>query len=222
MDANELFRLLQNLLRKGSVFAVDHNSTPPTCRVRSGDLETNFIPWFTLSAGKTRDWLPPTEGEQVMLLCPGGDPAEGVALRGINSDENPAPSNLPSLNVLRSYPDGAVIQYDHETHALDVTLPEGGTITVISPSAVEVRSTDVIVKAETVKVDAAQTTFTGAVTVEGAFAFQAGMTGQPGAGGGKTMQITGGAEFTEDVKAAGVSVSKHKHPETGSVTEEPQ
>ena len=83
MDTNELRRLLLNMIRKGVIMAVDHTCKPPTCRVSSGDLETDWLPWFALAAGETRDWNPPTDGEQVMLFCPGGDPAQGGVLRGL-------------------------------------------------------------------------------------------------------------------------------------------
>ena len=212
MDLNEVKRLLLNLLRKGEVIAVDYNAG--TCRVKTGELTTAPIPWFAFTAGETRDWLPPTVGEQVMLLCPGGDPADAVILAGFFSDSAPAPSNLPSLHT-RHYPDGAVVQYDHETHALDVTLPEGGTVNIVSPQAVEIRTGDAIVKADTVLVDAPESTFTGAVTVQGPFVFQAGMTGTGGAGGGAAMQINGSADFSGDVSAQGTSLHGHAHMEQG-------
>lgn len=205
MEPNELKRLLLNLLRKGEVFALDLDKG--LCRVRSGDLETAWVPWFAFSAGTTRDWLPPVEGEQVMVLCPGGDPADAVVLSGFFSDEHPAPSNLPNLHT-RHYPDGAVVQYDHEAHALDVTLPAGGTVNIVSPQAVTV-------VAEAVMVDAKQSTFTGAVLVKGPFAFESGMTGKGGAGGGKTMQIDGAADFTGEVKSQGISLPNHDHVEQG-------
>jgi phage baseplate assembly protein V len=60
---------------------VDHASQPPSCRVSSGDMETNWLPRFALAAGETRDWNQLTKGEQAVLFCPCGDPAQGIVLR---------------------------------------------------------------------------------------------------------------------------------------------
>lgn len=57
--------------------------------------------------------------------------------------------------------------------------------------------------------------FTGNTTTEQLLAFNGGMQGEPGEGGGVAMNILGGAEYTEDVVAAGKSVSKHRHRERG-------
>ena len=136
MDLNEITRLLLNLIRKGSVKEVDHAAKK--CRISTGDSDTNWIPWITLRAGATRTWSPPTVGEQVLLFCPGGDAADGVALCGIYSDNGTAPSESPSLHVVQ-FPDGAVIQYDHQAHALSVNLP-GGTISIESTGGVTINA----------------------------------------------------------------------------------
>lgn len=219
MDPTELKRLLLNLLRKGEVIAVDHGAGK--ARVQTGELTTAWIPWFAFTAGETRDWLPPTIGEQVMLLCPGGDPADAVILAGFFSDDHPAPSNLASLHT-RHYPDGAVMQYDHETHVLDVTLPAGATVNIVSPQAVVVQTETARIECETFDVKTAQATIDGPLRVTGLFEFESGMNGKGGAGGGKTMQIDGAADFTGEVKSKNVSLPNHDHPETGSVTGKPR
>ncbi|MEK6319952.1 MAG: phage baseplate assembly protein V, partial [Burkholderia gladioli] len=67
MDANETHRKARNAVRKGSILDIDHANA--LCRVAVGEsdddgLQTNWIPWIAGSAGTTRDWLPPTKGEQ--------------------------------------------------------------------------------------------------------------------------------------------------------------
>lgn len=222
MDNNELLRLILNLVRKGTILAVDHDKF--LCRVQSGDLETNWINWLTLAAGETTDWNPPTVGELVVLLCPGGDPTEGVALRGINTDEIPPPSNKPTTHT-RRYPDGAVIEYDHEAHALAVTLPDGATAVLTVPASVTVNtkaatinaSDSATIKANKVTIDSPDTTCTGNLTVQKTLAYLGGMTGSgsaPGAGG-KAAAITGDISATGDVKAGGISLTGHTHTEQG-------
>lgn len=195
MDTNELNRLILNLVRKGKILEVDHQAA--TCRVQSGELQTNWISWLSFAAGQTRDWNPPTPGEQVLLLCPCGDPADAVALRGLYSDDAPAPASDPSTHT-RVYPDGAVIEYDHETHGLTATLPEGGTVLLIAPDSVEVHTTmATIVASGLVKIDAPRTELTGDLVVAGA--------------------ITAGKDVTTpaDVKAGAISLKSHKHMEQG-------
>ncbi len=227
MDANEFRRLIINMIRKGAIMDVNHASNPPTCRVSIGDpddpdgegLQTNWLPFLSVRAGTTREWNPPTKGEGVVLICPMGDPAQGVVLCGLNTDAAPAPSNSPDTHT-RAYPDGAIVEYNHANHSLSATLPAGATVNVTAPGAVNVNTKEANVKADTVTLDA-DVIVKRSMTVIGAFAFQGGMSGKGGKG--KTITIEGGADFTEDVRAAGVSVSGHKHPTHGEYapTDEP-
>ncbi|KEN27550.1 phage baseplate assembly V family protein [Escherichia coli 8-415-05_S1_C1] len=50
----EIMRLITNLIRTGVVTEVDRENW--LCRVKTGDLETNWINWLTLRAGKSRTW----------------------------------------------------------------------------------------------------------------------------------------------------------------------
>jgi len=45
----EIMRLITNLIRTGVVTEVDRENW--LCRVKTGDLETNWINWLTLRAG---------------------------------------------------------------------------------------------------------------------------------------------------------------------------
>ncbi|MGD7227625.1 phage baseplate assembly protein V, partial [Ralstonia pseudosolanacearum] len=98
MDTADLARLLENLLRLGTVAEVRH-TTPPAVRVRTGGITTTWRPWAERRAGRTRTWNPPTVGEQVLLFCPSGDPANAVILCGIPTADNDVPSNDPNRTV---------------------------------------------------------------------------------------------------------------------------
>lgn len=221
MDSNEIRRLIVNLIRKGSVYDVDLSKNPPMVRVSVGDpddadhpgLTTNWIPFLAARAGKTREWNPLTAGEQVLLFCPMGDPAQGVAVGGLFSDDAPAPSNSADKH-LRTYPDGAAIEYDHAAHVLNVDLPAGANVNVTAPGAVNVNTKEATVKAEAITLDG-DVTVTKTMTVKGAFAFESGMTGKGGADGGSTMKIDGAADFTGEVKSQNVSLPHHTHKELG-------
>ncbi|TQF08209.1 phage baseplate assembly protein V, partial [Myxococcus llanfairpwllgwyngyllgogerychwyrndrobwllllantysiliogogogochensis] len=62
----EIMRLITNLIRTGIVTEVDRDGW--LCRVKTGDLETNWINWLTYRAGKSRTWWCPSPGEQVVLF----------------------------------------------------------------------------------------------------------------------------------------------------------
>ncbi|MBR8055666.1 phage baseplate assembly protein V [Burkholderia vietnamiensis] len=210
MNANESSRQFLNGIRKGTVAAVEG----ALCRVESGDLSTDWIQWFVPFAGETIEWLAPSIGEGVLLLCPSGDPAQAVALRGFYSEDFPPPSTDPAKHM-RVYRDGATVEYDMSAHTLKATLPAGGHAEVTVPGSV-------LVKTEDLTLDATTTTVTGAMTVKGGFAFEAGMTGKGGTGA--TMKIAGRADFDGEVTSQGISLPHHKHREQGdgNLVSEPQ
>jgi len=125
IQLNEIMRLLRNLIRIGTVSAV--NLDGGLCRVDTGKNTTNWLHWLSARAGKTRSWNAPSVGEQVLVLCLGGELDTGFVLPGIFSDENPAPS--ASADALHwSFPDGAVIEYEPESGALTATGIQTATI----------------------------------------------------------------------------------------------
>lgn len=210
MDANESQRQFLNGCRKGTVIAVEG----ALCRVASGDLSTNWIQWFALFAGDAIDWLAPSIGEGVMLLCPGGDPAQAVALRGFYSEDFLPPSTDPNKHV-RRYRDGALVEYDFAAHSLTANLPAGATVLIVAPGAVTVQTQTATLQADNVMLDAKQTTVTGNMLVKGAFVFEGGMSGKAGANGGPAAIIVGTVAVSDDVIAGGKSGAHHTHMEQG-------
>ncbi len=131
-DLATLARLLENLIRFGTIAAVDHGDPaqqqPPRVRVQTGTLLTGWLPWLAARAGADREWNPPTEGEQVLLLSPSGQLANGVAITGLFSDLIPANGDRAALHRT-SYRDGAVIEYDSAAHKLTATIPGTANLT---------------------------------------------------------------------------------------------
>ncbi|WP_288657433.1 phage baseplate assembly protein V [Pantoea sp. UBA6567] len=111
----EIMRLITNLIRTGIVSEVDAGKWQ--CRVKTGDLETNWINWLTLRAGNTRTWWQPSIGEQVVLLSLGGNLETAFALPAIYSDAFPPPdySENGSTTVFN---DGGWFQYEPDTGQL--------------------------------------------------------------------------------------------------------
>lgn len=182
MNANAaLARLLENLIRFGTIAEVGYE--PPRVRVRSGNLLTAWLPWLALRAGDSKTWDPPSEGEQCILLSPSGQTANGVALVGLNSDQHPANGDRPGLHR-RTYPDGAVIEYDSAAHQLRATLPDGGITHLVSPGGINI---------------------TGPINHQGDYIHQGNYTQQG------DQAVTGTITASVDVLAAAISLIGHTH-----------
>lgn len=132
---SELQRLQSNQIRLGTVAEVDLAAA--RCRIDSGDIRTDFVPWFVPRAGETLEWSAPSVGEQGLLLCEGGDTNSAIFLRGVYSDAFPAPDSTSTRHLVQ-YQDGAVVEYDHAAHALKATLPGGGTAEITADGGVTI------------------------------------------------------------------------------------
>ena len=133
-DVVELARQLANVVRPGIVAAVDHQRAK--VRIQTGELLTQWLPWLTQRAGNNRNWQPLEVGEQVLLLCPCGDPAQAWVLGSGYQDTFPAPSSDPDKESYR-FSDGAVIEYDRKQHHLKAVLPDGATTELKSTGGIE-------------------------------------------------------------------------------------
>lgn len=111
----EIMRLITNLIRTGTVSEVDPVNW--LCRVKTGDIETNWINWLTTRAGNTRTWWKPTVGEQVVLLSLGGNLETAFALPAIYSDAFPPP-DYSENGATTEFQDGGWFQYEPETGQL--------------------------------------------------------------------------------------------------------
>lgn len=211
MDLQELSRRLANLLRLGVIHSVDHAAA--RCRVESGDLITDWLPWQTPRAGATRTWDPPTVGEQVIVLSPSGEPGAGLVIYGFYSDANPAPSDSPDEHVIADYPDGALITYNHATGALNATGIKTATIEASEQATIDCPETTItgnLTVNGDVQIDG-NTTIDGTATIKMLLSYLAGMAGQGGAGGVPTT-ISGNITHTEGVLSSnGVTLHTHQH-----------
>lgn len=123
----ELQRQIDNLIRIGTVTAVRSGE----CRVKTGDLITNWRPYITGRAGNNRTRHRLSIGEQVMLLSVSGDLRNAYIVGSLNAaaaDEPLADDDNPDLDRTE-YADGAVIEYNPATGALNATGIKTATIT---------------------------------------------------------------------------------------------
>lgn len=82
--------MLRNMIRTGIIVETDLDTG--RCRVQTGGIYTDWLPWLTQRAGRSRTWWAPSIGEQVLLLAVGGELDTAFVLPGIFSDDHPAPS----------------------------------------------------------------------------------------------------------------------------------
>ncbi|MGI0118312.1 phage baseplate assembly protein V [Zooshikella sp. RANM57] len=132
-NIEELIRLVKNLIRPGIIRSVDYDRA--RARVQMDKLTTDWLPWLTTRASHDRSWWAPEEDEQVVVLSPCGELAQGFILPTVYQDKYSAPQQTPDVSG-SYYKDGAQIQYDREQHHYNIYLPEGGTCTLHSPAGI--------------------------------------------------------------------------------------
>ncbi|MFZ2307530.1 MAG: phage baseplate assembly protein V [Rhodoferax sp.] len=155
----EILRRMENMVRAGVVHSVRH-AAPARCRVKTGGLVSNWIPWWVLRAGgqQRNHWWPPVPGEQCLLLCPGGDLLNAVALCGMYSDAMPQNSDNP--NICRTdWSPTDFMEHDSDTSRLDIYCDQGITLRV-GTSVLEITRNAIVLSSNggTLKVDAAGAT----------------------------------------------------------------
>lgn len=194
-ETADLSRRLESVVRLGTIAEIDHAAA--RVRVKSGGNDSNWLAWLSLRAGETREWNPPTRGEQCLVLSPGGEMAAGIVLVGIFSDAIAAPSESPDEH-LRVYPDGARIHYNHATGALSATGIK----------------TAMVKASEQCTVDCPESEFTGNVLVRGTLTYLGGLN-NAGTGTGATISgpidHDGNLTNSGSISSNGVVLDTHRH-----------
>ena len=151
-DLSELGRRLANIIRIGVVDEADYKKA--RLKIAIGDRVTGWLPWITRKAGNDIDWFVPETGEQVLILCPDGDPAQGVVLGSIYQNKYPSPQDKETISYLK-YEDGTTIQYDREKSELKLSAVgdviadiEGNIITTVKGNMEANVKGDMIAKVE--------------------------------------------------------------------------
>ena len=190
MDIQELSRLVENMIRIGTVHSVDHAAV--RCRVQTGELVTQWLRWFEGRAGETTTWDPPTVGEQCIVFSPSGEPANGIVFYGMNSAQIAPPSHDKVKHVIK-FPDGAVFSYDHAASHLEISGIKTATM----------------IASEQVEFDTPLVRMTGECEVLDRLTYRNGLSGY---GGGYGNAITG--DFTHvigNLSSNGIILHTHHH-----------
>lgn len=157
----ELYRLLLNLVRTGVVIEVDAENWQ--CRVQTGELQTTWLNWLTMRAGRSRTWWRPSVGEQVVLLSIGGDLTTAFVLPAIYSNDSPPPSVSEDAQVT-TFPDGGWIEYEPEIGRY--LLKAGATIVLEAPQSIQVKTGEFVVEADLTRINS-EVVINGEVTQSG-------------------------------------------------------
>ncbi|KGH10209.1 baseplate assembly protein [Comamonas thiooxydans] len=202
----ELLRLLQNMVRTGRVEAV-RPSRPALCRVRTGELLTDWIQWKELAAGgagQARHWRVPAIGEGCLLLSPGGDLTQAIALPGLPCEDMPQASE--SADVER-HDFGAGEFWEHDRAEGTLVFNIASSITFkVGDSTLTITPTSATLKTPHFTADSPQSDFTGNETIAGGISVA-------GGGSGGTSTITGNFKIEGDeLTHNGNNISgTHKH-----------
>ncbi len=90
----ELHRKIAGVVQVGTVKSFDAQKGA----VLDVGYETHNVP-VAWHSGSGADWAPLKVGQQVTMLCPSGDPANGFVLPGGFHDQNPAPSTDAGTDI---------------------------------------------------------------------------------------------------------------------------
>lgn len=125
-------RRIAGLVRVGQVA----ETTGDMVRLRIGSILTQWIPVLMPAAGAVRVWNPPSVGEQMLVLAPGGEPDQAVALAGLASTAHPpASEDLEETRI--DWDDGASVSYHRGDQRMTVELP-GGRLHLLAPAGVAI------------------------------------------------------------------------------------
>lgn len=122
-EITDLKRRVANSILIGVVSRVD--AAKARYRVKSGALETDWIPCGRVRAGSTRSFESLSEGEQVVVVSASGDPCQGVIVCSLDTEETQAGDTASIHRTI--YPDGTVVEYDHDAKRYAMNVAEGGS-----------------------------------------------------------------------------------------------
>lgn len=90
-------------------------------KVIADEITSPWLSCMTPRAAKTATWTPFEVDEQVLLLCPSGDLAQGIVIGALYQEAFPAPSAAVYKRVIQ-FEDESRLAYDQKKHQLQVNL----------------------------------------------------------------------------------------------------
>lgn len=191
-DLSDAMRRIGGMIRLGTIATVEPQYGYATVAI--GALRTRPLPWLTIAAGADKTWRCPSVGEQVLVLSPSGDLANGVIICGAYSTQNPAPSQ-DADEWLIAWRDGAECRYNTTTGALNVI-----GVTTINIECNGKTTISIGGDADVTIGGAANIDVTGNTNIK-----------TPTLALDGDMTCTGTITAAVEVEAAGISLTTHKH-----------
>jgi phage baseplate assembly protein V len=116
------------MFRNGIVSAQD----VPNCRVRvtfpdRNQMQSWWLPIIRQGTQNDKDYWIPDVGEQVVCLMDEHD-EDGAVFGSIFSSTDTTPNGITADKRHLAPKDGAVFEYDRQSHTLTVTIPSNGTL----------------------------------------------------------------------------------------------
>ena len=121
LNAADIHHRLSRMIAFGTIAEVDYEKA--RVKVTIGEWTTTWLPWATHRAGNDIDWWALEVGEQVIVLSPSGDMAQGIVLGSVYQGEQQqlvsdiAADKRQHIHRIQ-YQDGTTIEYDRENHRL--------------------------------------------------------------------------------------------------------
>jgi len=123
----DLERRLSNQIVIGKISQIDHKKA--RYRVKFGQMESDWLADTQPRSGRTKVWEGRDVGEQVVIVAPSGDLAQGVIVGSIHTDATQAGDKGAHHRVI--YPDGTTITYDDEKNAYSMQVKQGGSFELV-------------------------------------------------------------------------------------------
>ncbi|MFT4091322.1 MAG: phage baseplate assembly protein V [Asticcacaulis sp.] len=121
-NSDEILALIGDLIRLGRIEAIEGARVV----VRVGDVLSPPLRWVNAAGSVFSLWMPPSEGEQVVVLSPEGDITGAIVICGLYSDDNPPPAD--GLKIHLKTPAGT-FQFDAETGVLTIDITGDADVT---------------------------------------------------------------------------------------------
>jgi len=134
----EVERLLHGLVR---ICTVTEHGDGGKVKVTDGELNSTWLDRGVSRAGENCDWNPLDINEQVVVLCPSGDFAQGIIICSLYQEAHPA--NADDLEEERkTFKDGSVVSYNRESHRYLIDIKGAdGTVDVVSAGTLNITTT---------------------------------------------------------------------------------
>lgn len=194
---SDIERRLANLASYGTIAAVDH--AKGLVRVDVNGRMSGWLPQPQSIGNNYRAFSPLRIGQQVVLACPSGDPANGVIVQSLNSDALPPPGDAGDVDRM-VFNDGTVIGYDSGAKDFTIDVNPAGSANVRVGQASVVTTKDEIaltVGGSSIKINA------GGIYLSAPTIGMAATNGDAGATLDGDFQMRGRLGVTGDVQATG-------------------